>query len=292
MLFCLINTGHMEEIKTAGFSIPGLIAMRDNEINIGQWYQKLRLMISTIVKQYDGYYWNSTHEYGLYYKWALPFAGVGLVYCLVRFIISIFKRSYMPEVMLVFQFGFSVILGCLIEVNINRINSIHIPVICFIVTGIYLVTDFPGRYAKYIQGAAAILMTVCFVFFMRFYFTEYSDNIGKEFCDGLAQSLERGEALTADINNGESTVHIDSFIKHSKVLFYSQTPVDVYMDTVTYTNYPDPYLSVSAFADYVFEEPDTSKDCVYILSESNIGTFEQAGWTVERYGHTAVAYKL
>jgi hypothetical protein len=127
---------------------------------------------------------------------------------------------------------------------------------------------------------------------MRFYFTEYSDNIGKEFCDGLAQSLERGEALTADINNGESTVHIDSFIKHSKVLFYSQTPVDVYMDTVTYTNYPDPYLSVSAFADYVFEEPDTSKDCVYILSESNIGTFEQAGWTVERYGHTAVAYKL
>jgi hypothetical protein len=265
--------------------------MRASEISTWKWFEKLTAMFSMIIKQNDGYYWNAAPEYGLYYKWALPFAVIGLVYCIVKAFGSLFRRSFVPVVLLMFQFVCAAVLGCLIPVNINRINCIHLPIISFIVIGIYLVLNYIKKYFKYIFAASYAALAVCFACFMIFYFTVYRDNIGREFHEGLDTSLDRALVLCESEDNEDNIIYIDDAIKHPKIMFYTQIPTDVYQETIVYTNYPSPYLSAGSFAGYIFEAPDVSKDCIYILSEENIDDFLKDGWTVEIYGHTAVAYR-
>jgi hypothetical protein len=287
ILFYLINTGHMEEIRTAFFSIPRLTVMREKDISIWDKRHNISTMLSLLINQDDGLYWNVAPKYGLYYKWALPFAIIGMVYCASKTIISIVKRTFMPLVLTVFQFICAFFLGCLIEMNVNRINSIHIPLIIFIVIGMYQVLNFASRYIKHIWKLGAIALGGCFICFMTFYFTEYRKNIGEYFQEGVGEAVERAEKLSGDTD----IIYIDAYINYAKILFYGKVPADVYHDTVVYKNYPAAYLSVASFGSYVLELPDTSRDGVYVLTEQNVDAFVQAGWTVEQYGHAAVAYR-
>jgi hypothetical protein len=181
----------------------------------------------------------------------------------------------------------ALVLGCLIEININRINSIHIPIISFVVIGMYTVLTFIGKYIKHIWKFAAVALSVCFICFITFYFTEYRTKISASFEDGVGDAVARAMELCDDTE----PVHIDAYINYAKILYYSKMPADVYRDTVVYTNYPSAYLALSSCGNFIFELPDTSEDCVFVVSERNIDEFVQAGWTVERYGHSAVAYR-
>jgi hypothetical protein len=287
VLFYLINTGHMDEIRTAFFSIPKLPVMRESDISIWDKRYNLSTMLSVIIKQNDGLYWNAAPEYGLYYKWALPFAVIGLFHCVYKAFVSVVKRRYIPEVMLIFQFICALVLGCLIEININRINCIHIPMISFIVIGIYTILNFVGKYFKHVWKLAAAALSVCFICFISFYFTEYRTQISASFEEGVGDAVVRA----MELSNDAEPVHIDSYINYAKILYYSKIPADVYRDTVVYTNYPSAYLSLSSFGNFIYELPDTSEDCIYVVAERNIDDFLNAGWTVEQYGHSAVAYK-
>lgn len=287
IIFYLINTGRMAEISTAFFSIPKLTVMRESDISIWDKRSNMKTLITVLLSQSDGQYWNAAPQYGLYYKWALPFALIGLFYCIIHAFISIFKRAYNPCVLLLVQFFCAVFLGCLIEININRINCIHIPVITFIVIGICLILELAEKLFCHIWSLAAAAILVCFVFFSGFYFTEYRENIGAIFQEGAGESLERAIYIAGT----DEDIHIDSSINYSKILFYGKLPVTIYRDTVVYTNFPNAYLSISSCGNYIFEIPDISGDCIYVITESRVQEFENAGWNVERYGHCAVAYR-
>jgi len=287
IIFYLINTGRMDEISTAFFSIPRLTVMRESDISIWDKRSNMTTLITVLLNQYDDQYWNAAPQYGLYYKWALPFAVIGLFYCILRALKSTFTRVYNPCVLLLVQFFCAVFLGCLIEININRINCIHIPVITFIVIGMCQILGLSEKLFRHIWKLAAAALLVCFVFFAGFYFKEYRENIGIIFQEGIGESLEHA----TDLAGTAGDIHVDSYINYSKILFYSKLPVTTYRDTVVYTNFPNAYLSVSTCGNYIFEIPDTSADCIYVITESHIKEFEDAGWDIEQYGHCAVAYK-
>ncbi len=287
IIFYLINTGRMEEIQTAYFSIPRLTVMRESDISFWDKRNNLNTLIDVLLNQYDGEYQNCAEKYGLYYKWALPFAALGLIYCIIQLLISIFRRIFIPSSLLLVQFFCAVFLGCLVEININRINCIHIPVITFIVIGICQILKLFERLFRSIWLPAGLSILVCFAFFASFYFTEYSENIGVMFQEGVGEACER----TAAIADADDYIHVDSDITYSRILFYSKIPVTTYIDTVVYTNFPSAYLSVSSFGNFIFETPDITNDCIYILTEEHISEFEEAGWSVEQYGHAAVAYR-
>lgn len=287
IIFYLVNTGHMDEIRTAFFSIPKLTVMRESDISIWDKRSNLSTMMTVLFDQYDGQYWNGAPQYGLYYKWALPFAAVGLFYCIMHAFKSIFKRIYTPCVLLLVQFFCAIFLGCLIEINVNRINCIHIPVITFVVIGLSQLLGLTEKLFCHVWKLAGAAILICFVFFANFYFTEYRENISVIFQEGIDKSLERAADLAAE---GED-IHVDSHINYSKILFYGRLPVTTYRDTVVYANYPNAYLSVDNCGNYIFEIPDTSKDCIYVITEAQIQEFAASGWNVEQYAHSAVAYK-
>lgn len=287
ILFYLVNTGRMEEICTAFFSIPRLTVMRENDISIWDKRNNLTTLTTVLLNQYDGQYWNAAPQYGLYYKWALPFAVIGLLFCIVHAFKSIFKRTYDPIALLPVQFFCAVFLGCLVESNINRINCIHIPIITFVAIGICQALGFVQKRFRHIRELAAAAILICFASFAGFYFTEYRQNIGLLFQEGVSESLDR----SINLANADEKIHVDSHVNYAKVLFYSKLPVTEYRETVVYTNFPSAYLSVSSCGNYIFEAPDTSSDCIYVLTEAYIQEFKEAGWKVEQYGHSAVAYR-
>lgn len=82
VLFLLVNKGVIAEIVTPWFSVPKLVVMRDGEITLTELGEKFENLVSILVTENDGYCWNSTDKFGLYYKYFLIFAVIGLLYCI------------------------------------------------------------------------------------------------------------------------------------------------------------------------------------------------------------------
>lgn len=292
ILFMLINYGYMEEIKTSFFSIPKLTAIRKEDIYFYNKRQNLKNLISIIWGQNDGLYWNSTAEFGLYYgKWAIIFAVIGFLYCCRNALKSIWKRVYDATVLLLFPFLCAAFLGCLIGVNVNRINCIHLPVILFVAIGIYVTMSFlMGRlkkYSKVVPVVFAAIGCVCFLRFEYFYFTEYKENIGNIFQEGLGDAVDYAMELADD----EEKIFVDSVFLYPKILFYSKIPVTEYLNTVEYVNYPSEFLSLYSCGQFYFGIPEEiSEGQICIIPSEDADIYGEKGWKIMQFGCAAVAY--
>lgn len=81
ILFLLVNYDIIPEIRTSVISIPHLLGIRIQEFNIsnmisGESFVKL---IRWIVFQNDHMMLNGTCRFGLFYKFSLPFIGIGFI---------------------------------------------------------------------------------------------------------------------------------------------------------------------------------------------------------------------
>lgn len=259
ILFLLVNVGVMEEIRTPFLSIPKLVVMRAGEISLSHIGENFYNLYQLLLGQSDGLIWNATEEFGLYYHFSIPFALVGIGH-LIQGMRQKKKISY--EVLVLIQLAGAVLAGCLIHVNINRINFIHLWVIVLIALGVYDVCKHFGKIADYAVKAA---YGISFLAFVSFYFTSYAETIGDTFQEGL------GEVVEYAMENSED-IYINSNVSYSKVLYYSRYPVEEYIETVEYANYPSAYLAVYAFGPFHFytDYVDAEKSGAYILHVNDI----------------------
>lgn len=287
LFFMLINSGHMNEIRTAFMSIPKLPVMRDSEISFANMPENFKNLWNIISNQNDGLYWNSTSEYGLYYKGTLLFAVLGLCYCLKNVFVSIRKREFNYQMFTLIPFACALLLGGLISVNVNRINCIHIWIVLFIAVGLTKIFERFKDDFKHIQTVVCAVLLVAFISFEVFYFSAYSDGIGSMFQDGLGDAVEAAEEIAGE----DGIILVSSEFSYSKVLFYSELPATEYVETVQYTNYPSAYMNISSAGRYMFGYDTIYQDGIYIISASNAQTYIDYGFTVDCYGNTAVAHK-
>lgn len=288
LLFLLVNSGFLPEIRTPFFSIPRMVEMRSSEFSFRNMRWNLRTLILMLLKQNDGLYWNATAEFGLYYKGALVFAAIGFCLCVRRLFVSIKKRTYDGAVLLLVPFLCSVLLGCTIEVNVNRINAIHIPMILFIIMGLCGVLSFLEKRLRfrYAWHTALAALLLCFICFESFYFTSYREKIGVFFQEGLEESVEYAMTLAGE----DKDIYIAPGINHSKILYYSRMPVTEYLENIEYANEQGSYLKLVSCGQFYFHLPDIPKGAVGIIPEDSIAEFVEAGWRIEQFGHTAVVY--
>ena len=195
LLFLLVNKGIIPEIVTPWFSGPKLGVMRDSEISLMQMNQKAENLLNILINENDGCYWNTTEQFGLYYKCFLVFAMIGLFYCMKSIYNSLKTRNYDGYVLIGIQFLTAFVLGILIYVNANRINCIHISIVVFMAVGIYHVQKLLRKELKYITEATAVGFFICFLAFEHFYFGEYAQNIGKMFQNGIEPAVRYAEML-------------------------------------------------------------------------------------------------
>ena len=287
-LFLLVNKGLISEIVTPWLSIPRLVVMRDSEISLQGMPGKVKNLLSILINEYDGCYWNSTEQYGLYYKCFLVFAVIGLLYCGKSVYKSLKTRTYDGYVFMGIQFLTAFGLGSLIYVNANRVNCIHISIIVFMAVGICRTLRLLRKDLKYIKEITVAAFCILFLLFEHFYFGVYAKNIGVMFQDGMEQAVQYAESLAEE---GE-TIYVGEGIFCSKIMAFSALSPEEYRETVQYTNYPSAALNVSQCGNYVFNTPLEGKEGIYIIdlnrqSESCV----DMGYTVAQFGNMAVVYK-
>ena len=285
LLFLLVNNGYIQEIVTPWFSIPQLVVMRDSEVSFMGAADKIKHLLYILADENDKNFWNSTGEFGLYYKVFLGFALIGLAYCVKSIYKSLKTRSYDGYVLIGIQFLTAFVLGSLVYVNVNRINCIHISIIVFMAVGLYRVQQLLKKDLKYITQVTAVGFCILFLSFESFYFGNYADTIGNMFQDDMEQAVIRAEELA-----GENDIIYVGDVDYPKVLAFSKLSPEEYLATVQYTNYPGAFLDVSQCRNYVFHSAADGSDGIYIVERSD-QNYSDMGYAVEQFGNMLVLYK-
>lgn len=300
-LFLFVNFGNKAAIKLGLITIPKMAAFRESDISFDNLVENLKNLIKMLIKQNDGLIWNATEKFGLYYKGFLLFAAVGFLYGIYRGIKSVISHTYDPLVMMLFPLVCAMGLGAIVEVNVNRINCIHIPIITFIITGIYLIVLTIQKKFEYALPIVSIALLVLFCFFEQFYFTTFKDIIGARWKQGLEEAVIYAEELyeedeayggvsgSEQIGIDYDCIYVDHSFHYPRIMYYSQIPVDEYRETVQYTNYPAEFLDAYCFGHYVFDLSQVAPGDLCIIPLSKVEEFASAGFEIVTFDSVAVA---
>ena len=284
MLFLLVNWGVLDEIRLPFLSIPRLLVMRSGEFSLSRVPENAANLLGLLLRQGDGLVWNGTDRFGLLYYITLPCFLAGLGYAVWETAAGLRRRELRPMGFLLIQLLAAVLQGlCLVRANVNRVNSLWIPVVLLSAAGVWFVCSRIDRRALL---APLAVYGALFAGFGYYYFTEYAQEAQPAFRYGL------GEAVEAAMGH-EGEILVDRDANYACVLFYSGQDPDEYRATVEYTNYPSAFLDVDGFGRFRFGfdagAPDRS--CVYLTGDSGeLGQLQAAGFDVERYGGYGVAY--
>lgn len=300
ILFMLVNNGYIDEIRTSFFSVPKLVVMRESDIAFGN------IMSSEIRENFfnlywgenDNLIWNSTEEFGLFYKITSPFAIIGFIRLLVGAILQIKKKEFSYDMLIVIS-TLSTLISCfsLTNVNVNRINSIHIFTVILITVGIYAIYEIAtllsdaNKTAKYTLYTIFVLIlissTSSFHSFYNYYFNDYNEQIAPYFLDGV------GEAVEYVNEHNYKKICVDS-VQHPQILFYDKTPTPDYIKTVKYNNYPSAYMNTKSFTKYTFGltgRTNLDEYDAFIIRNANIDYMKYHGFKIVEFGQYAVAHK-
>ena len=285
--FLAVNYGLIGEFSVGPFSVPKLVQMRAGEISLARIPENLRTMLRILLTQSDGLKWNSPGRFGLFYPVALPFGLLGFAALLYRAFTALRDGRYDPVVLLLIWLFTGAGLTALISVNINRMNFLLMPIVLTVAFGAETILRLPERYVRAVAALLLAVLLVFFGFFARYYFTEYAPSLKGEFTAGWDEAL--GEALRHD-----GTIYVTRTLHYPKLLLRSETSPEEFNATVEYEYYPAQYLSPRRFGRFVYVDdaaPPFDLGGVYVLwNGSPTARFEDAGFTVERYGCFAVLY--
>lgn len=268
ILFVLINRGIMDEIRLPFLSIPRMVNFRSGELSFRDIWPKFRHLIKTVCLG-DTRLWNTVPEFGLYYYLSLPFVPIG-GFVGIRDTVRAWKEKRVSAdfFFLTMALG-GTMLGCVLVVNVNQDNIIHFPVIYFAARGLWSVIQ-KIRW-KQIAAAVTAVYLLLFSAFEFYYFGTYRNLIHADFGKGSEPALK----FVKENLDRYDTVYLDWRVSYARAYFYLEEDVNVLTKTVTFSNYPDPYLSVSSFDRYIldfsYDEP-ANPSAPYLLEQSSEGS--------------------
>lgn len=283
-LFLLINYNIIPEIKTSFFSIPKLVAMRQNEISIYNIIDNFSNFCSIIFHQSDKYIVNATNQFGIFYHISLPFFLLGLFSLICDIINSSKKHQYNGGIFIIINFMTISLLGLLVKVNITKINTLFLPMIIITSYGINkILLRFPKIFTIIITN-----YLILFVLFINYYFTDYENEIKNHFYFGSKEMIE----YVSDINR---KIYVTPKLPYPVVLFYSKENVNSYIDTVQYKNYPSTFLETDCFTKYSYniDLENIDEQALYLLDDSyDASIFIDYGYKIKHSdGVFYLAYK-
>lgn len=288
ILFVLVNNGYMGEIKTGFFSVPKMLVMRDSEISPHNLFDPRcwKAFWDVFYKQNDGLPWNSVGEFGMFGFISVPFMIIGIGKTIGVAVKKIKERVFSYELLLLLCAAGG-LLCCLMlkSPNINRINCMHFNTLIFITVGIAEAVSW-FKHGQYFKHAVAVGYLMTFFSFCGTYFGTYNDTIGGYFNYGAGECIQFVKSIESE------SCAVDSSIFHSQVLFYDQTPVEEYIETVKYRNYPAAFLSVESFGKYDFgiDYGSIGEHDAYIVNTDDAGLFTEYGYETKYFGNYAVCY--
>jgi 4-amino-4-deoxy-L-arabinose transferase-like glycosyltransferase len=250
LTYLIINTFKLDPILTSWISIPRT-AGPSRFLTISTLFAKNGFfekilnnfvgLVKLLIYQEDGLIQNSVPGYGTNYLFGLPFLLIGLWVAVKDAVKG--KKIGLNALFLIW-FMASVLLGMAMEVNINRINIIFIPIIYFIARAILYIYD----HSKIFAYASMLLFVIGFLFFSNTYFFEYPKIVNPAMNESL------GDAINFAADNTNGTIYISRAIHlpYIYVLFYRPISPYQFLDTVVYENPNSDTRDASSLGQYRF----------------------------------------
>ena len=272
ILYVIINTLNLEQINLPFLTVPKLKVNRYKELTSifsGEFLKtstnNLIHGLGILIFQYDGLPWNSIMPFGTMYLFSTFFTIIGIIDSFRKSKKADIKYSYLFNI----WFIVSIILTCICDPNINRINIIMIPIIYYTIIGIYLVVGNRKKIAIVI----AILYAISFGLFINKYFKEDCDTYGT-FASDLEEVLQYAKEL---VNTSNKSIYITNEINYIFVLYYTQFDTNEYVKTVDYEDENVEFRQVNSFGNYYLQnidkiDNDTNK--VYIIKKDKIEKYD------------------
>ena len=272
ILYVVINTLNLEQINLPFLTVPKLKVNRYKELTSifsGEFLKtstnNLIHGLGILILQYDGLPWNSIMPFGTMYLFSTVFTIIG--------IIDSFRKNKKVEVKYCYLFNIwfivSIVLICICDPNINRINIIMIPIIYYTIIGIYLIVNN----SKKVAIGIAILYTISFGLFVNKYFKEDCDTYGT-FASDLEEVLQYAKELS---DNSNKSIYITNEINYIFVLYYTQFNTNEYVKTVDYEDEYVEFRQVNSFGNYYFkniEEIENASNKAYIVKKDKMKKYD------------------
>ena len=287
VLFLLVNKGIINEIRLPFLSIPKLVYFRDSEISFAKIPENAANLWNILKNESDGLPWNSIRNFGIFYKGLIAFSAVGLGIFIWQTIQDIRNRRLGLSTFVIIWFLAGLTIGLLINVNINRVNILFLPLLILAAQGMIITAKVSHPKILYIMIFA---FSLSFADFEKEYFTTYKDSIGKHFCEGLEDAMNFAQSK---MKSGMRMV-VDPNTSYPRILFFGKVDLDSYLSTVNYTNFPSAFLYVHSFDKYDFTNDlnHVRSDVIYLQEndEFRMNRLQESGYKVKNFGKYIVGY--
>lgn len=269
--FLGVQMGYLPEIRTAFFSIPKMPEFRGSEISFSHLFHNWETALSILVHQGDGLTWNSFPPFGLYFPfWFVPFF-IGLGAACFQFIRATRAGQFSFLAFPLFNLLAGILLCGMIEVNVNRMNAIHIPILLLIAYGLYLLCQ---KFSTWAKASIVLLYGTFFALFSVQYFSVYNTTISTDFREGLRQSVVYAQTVRED-----APLHISQDAYFSQVLLFAQVAPQEF-------SLSDPYH----FSDIsIGPAKDAPAGAVYVGPLWEVAEYANQGYAVTPFAQWGVA---
>lgn len=283
LLFFSMNFLGLASIHLGPFTIPRFpVQPRYESLSVLFGENRLQLithnllvLLKVLIVQTDGLIWNSLPSYGYFYVVTFPLELIGLL--MLMFWKN--KTGHPERLMALAWILGALMIGLQIEVNINRINLIFMPLI--LCTAILL--EWLAERSQILFTVSICAFLIAFAFFIWDYFGKaYQDEIGREFSTGFLPAMNF--AIQAD--NRPICASDKVNMPYIYALFAEKpNPLD-YLNTVEYINPEAEFRQVRTFGRYTFglQNCRLVPDTIYILREDELIPSLAASYATREFG--------
>jgi hypothetical protein len=296
MLFVLVNSGLISEIRLPFMTIPAMNGYRGSEIALtpaGMW-SNFRTTLSLLWHQNTGSPYDILLPWGLFYDIGRIFIVIGAVALVYSCIRALIKREFSKEMFILIPLIGGGINCLLVTPVLHQINSLYIPLVLCEAYGIMQVLVFLEKKVKsviaaYAKTALILIYVLCLVLFQKDYYTDYKNLVDAYFAKGLKECVLYAEKQCEESNF--DTITVEKGAQWPRLLLFTETLPSQYLNTVEYDEPPAPKsfvtndgLTINTRINY----DAISLESIYIIYYTDVSVFEE-DFDITGYGDWYVA---
>lgn len=278
LLFIMVNSGLIPEIRLPFLTIPAMSGYRGGEIAItlSDMWSNLKTTGALLLRQNIGAPYDILLPYGLFYNIGRIFIVIGFLALTCRLFRSLLRKEFAYEYFIFVQLIGGGVVALLVTAVLHQVNALFIPLVLCEAYGIWWLIDRIQRTVKSFSYLASPLLVgiylVALIGFQKSYYTDYKELVNAYFGQGIQESVEYAMEQNRDII-------AERGVQWPRLLLFSKTLPSEYLAEAVYKeNGIEPFSfrkdNITFYNGIDYE--NIRKDCVYIIYFTDVPVFEEA----------------
>ncbi len=244
ILFVLINSGYLPEIKLPFMTIPKTSGYRGSEVatSFSALWANLRTALSLLYHQNTGSPYDVLLPWGLFYDMGRIFIIIGVFCLLWRFFKFLLQKKFAYESFLVISLMGGGVTCLLVSANLHQVNNLFIPLVLCEAYGVYTLLHFLKQKKASLAYVVSCVLTIiymgCLILFQRDYYTDYKNLVNAYFAIGVEECVDY--ALEQCEKTGLSAISVEKGAQWPRLLLFTKTLPSEYLSSVEYDIPPAP----------------------------------------------------